>query len=71
MDVDQRLAMASKLGPIKSSMLQDVEQGRPMEVEAIVGAVIELARREKIATPTIDAVYALIAGRDAVLRAGA
>jgi 2-dehydropantoate 2-reductase len=66
--IDQRLALASRLGPVKPSMLQDVEQGRPMEVEAIVGAVVELARRENIATPTIDAVYALLAGRDAALR---
>jgi 2-dehydropantoate 2-reductase len=71
MTVDQRLAMAGKLGPVKPSMLQDVEQGRPMEVEAIVGAVAELARLQDIPTPTVDAVYALIAGRDAVSRAGA
>lgn len=68
MTVDQRLAMAGRLGPVKPSMLQDVEQGRPMEVEAIVGAVVELARLENISTPTIDAVYALISGRDATLR---
>lgn len=68
MTVDQRLAMAGRLGPVKPSMLQDVEQGRPMEVEAIVGAVVELARLENVPTPTIDAVYALISGRDATLR---
>lgn len=67
MTVDQRLAMAGRLGPVKPSMLQDVEQNRPMEVEAIVGAVAELARLENIPTPTIDAVYALISGRDATL----
>jgi 2-dehydropantoate 2-reductase len=71
MTVDQRLAMAKRLGPVKPSMLQDVEQGRPMEVEAIVGAVIELARLADVPTPAIDAVYALIAGRDATLRTGA
>lgn len=70
MTVDQRLAMAGRLGPVKPSMLQDVEQGRPMEVEAIVGAVIELARLVNVPTPAIDAVYALLAGRDASLRAG-
>jgi 2-dehydropantoate 2-reductase len=69
MSVDQRLAMAGRLGPVKPSMLQDLEQGRPMEVEAIVGAVTELARLERIPTPTIDAVHALISGRDATLRA--
>ncbi len=68
MTIDQRLALAARLGPVKPSMLQDVERGRPMEVEAIVGAVVELARRENVATPTVEAVYALIAGRDAALR---
>lgn len=68
MTVDQRLAMAGRLGPVKPSMFQDLEQGRPMEVEAIVGAVAELARLENIPTPTIDAVYALISGRDATLQ---
>ena len=68
MTVDQRLAMAGRLGPVKPSMLQDVEQGRPMEVEAIIGAVAELARLENIAIPTIDAVYQLLSGRDATLR---
>lgn len=68
MTVDQRLAMAGRLGPVKPSMLQDVEQGRPMEVEAIIGAVAELARLENVPTPAIDAVYRLLSGRDAVLR---
>ncbi|MCC6467514.1 MAG: 2-dehydropantoate 2-reductase [Alphaproteobacteria bacterium] len=68
MTVDQRLDMAARLGPVKPSMLQDVEQGRPMEVEAIVGAVAELGRLAGVPTPTVDAVHALIAGRDATLR---
>ncbi|MCC7046146.1 MAG: 2-dehydropantoate 2-reductase [Alphaproteobacteria bacterium] len=70
MTVDQRLGMAARLGPVKPSMLQDVEQGRPMEVEAIVGAVAELGRLAGVPTPTVDAVHALIAGRDATLQQG-
>ncbi|MSP87658.1 MAG: 2-dehydropantoate 2-reductase [Alphaproteobacteria bacterium] len=66
--IEQRLGMARKLGAFKSSMLQDVERGRPIEVEAILGTVVELARRVGIATPAIDAVYALAAGLDAALR---
>lgn len=66
--VEQRLAVARKLGAFKSSMLQDVERGRPIEVEAILGAAVELARRVGIATPAIDAVYGLAGGLDAALR---
>jgi 2-dehydropantoate 2-reductase len=44
-------------------MHQDVERRRPLEVDAIVGAVVELARRAAIATPLIEAVWALIAER--------
>jgi 2-dehydropantoate 2-reductase len=65
--LDQRLEMARGLGRGRPSMLQDVERGRPMEVEAIVGAVAELGRRAGVATPAVDAVYALIAARNAAL----
>lgn len=65
--IDQRLAMAGRLGPVKPSMLQDIELGRPMEVEAIVGAVVELARLKQVPIPTIEAIYALISARDTTL----
>lgn len=68
MTVDQRLESARALGSGKPSMLQDVERGRPMEVEAIVGAVVELGRRVGVPTPVTDAVYRLIAARDAAQR---
>ena len=61
--VEERIAIARKLSGAKISMHQDVERGRPLEVDAIVGAVVELARRAGIATPMIDAVHALIAER--------
>jgi 2-dehydropantoate 2-reductase len=61
--VEERIAIAKKLAGAKISMHQDVERRRPLEVDAIVGAVVELARKAGIATPMIDAVYALIAER--------
>jgi 2-dehydropantoate 2-reductase len=42
-DVDKRIAGAAEVGAHKTSMLQDLERGRPMEVEALLGAVVELA----------------------------
>ena len=47
------------VGAHKTSMLQDLERGRPMEIDAIVGAVAELGRLVDVPTPTIDTVYAL------------
>jgi 2-dehydropantoate 2-reductase len=54
--------------PGKPSMLQDVEAGRALEVEAILGQVQSFARARNIATPTIDVVYALVSGVDHALR---
>jgi 2-dehydropantoate 2-reductase len=56
--VDQRIAGAEKVGAHKTSMLQDIETGRPTELEAIVGAVIELGKLTGIPTPHIDSIYA-------------
>ena len=56
--IDQRMAGAAKVGAHKTSMLQDYEAGRPMELEAVVGAVIELGERLGVATPATRAVYA-------------
>src|ERR1700674_3262923 len=57
--LEKRIAGAEKVGKHKTSMLQDVEAGRAPEIEALVGAVIELGRLTHIPTPHIDAVYAL------------
>ena len=57
--LDKRIAGAEAVGAHKTSMLQDVEAGRALELEALVGAVIELGRITGQPTPTIDAVYAL------------
>jgi 2-dehydropantoate 2-reductase len=61
--VDDRIGIAKKLAGAKISMHQDIERRRPLEVDAIVGAVVELARKAGVATPMIDAVHALIAER--------
>jgi 2-dehydropantoate 2-reductase len=56
--IDKRIAGAEKVGEHKTSMLQDLEAGRPLELEAVVGAVLELAERVGIAMPNTQAVYA-------------
>ena len=57
--LEQRIAGAQAVGAHKTSMLQDVEAGRALELEALVGAVIELGRITGTPTPTIETVYAL------------
>jgi 2-dehydropantoate 2-reductase len=58
--LERRIEGAEKVGAHKTSMLQDIEMGRPTEVDAIVGAVAELGRLTHIPTPHIDAVYASV-----------
>ncbi len=62
-DVERRIAGAAAVGAHKTSMLQDLERGRPMEIDALVGAVQELGRLAGIDTPTIDAVLAIVRQR--------
>ena len=64
---EERIAQTRKLGPIKSSMLQDVEAGRPIELDAIVGSVVEIAARLGIDTPFINAVFGTVRVRAAQL----
>ena len=63
MDVDARIKAAEAVGAHRTSMLQDLDQGRPMEIDALVGAVTELGRLVGVPTPTIDLVYALVVRR--------
>jgi len=56
--IDRRIAGAEKVGAHKTSMLQDLEQGKPLELDALVGSVVELGRLTNTPTPHIDAVYA-------------
>ena len=55
--IDQRIAGAEKVGEHKTSMLQDLEAGRPMELEALVGAVVELGERVGLPMTHTRAVY--------------
>ena len=61
--VDKRIEGAAAIGAHKTSMLQDLERGRPMEIEALVTAVQEMGRLVGVASPTIDTVLALISLR--------
>jgi 2-dehydropantoate 2-reductase len=58
--IDKRIAGAEKVGAHKTSMLQDVEAGKELEIEALIGAVVELGRLTNTPTPHIDAVYACV-----------
>ena len=69
--VEERIEMARRIGHAKISMHQDVEKGRPMETEAILGSVLELARRVGVITPALDMIYALLEERGRHLVAAA
>lgn len=56
--IEQRMAGAEKVGEHKTSMLQDLEAGRPLELEAIAGAALEIAERRGVPMPHTRAVYA-------------
>ncbi len=56
---EDRMAVTQRLGAFKTSMLQDVEAGRRLELEALLGAPREIGARVGIATPNIDTLYAL------------
>ena len=55
--LEKRIAGAEAVGKHKTSMLQDVELGRPIEVDALLGSVVELGRLTNTPTPHLDAVY--------------
>jgi 2-dehydropantoate 2-reductase len=57
--LEKRIAGAEAVGAHKTSMLQDVETGRALEADALIGSVIELGRMADVATPHIDAIYAV------------
>jgi 2-dehydropantoate 2-reductase len=57
--LEKRIAGAERVGHHKTSMLQDVEAARTLEIDALLGSVIELARLTETSTPNLDAVYAL------------
>ncbi len=68
-DVDRRINGAQRVGAHKTSMLQDLERGRAMEVAPLLTVMQELGRMLDVATPTIDVVHALVAQRARVAEA--
>jgi 2-dehydropantoate 2-reductase len=62
-DVDKRIDGAAGVGPHKTSMLQDLERGRPLEIDALATAVQEMGRLVEVETPYIDAVLGLVQQR--------
>lgn len=60
MSVEKRLAGIDEVGAHKTSMLQDLEAGRPLEIEPIIGSVVEIGRLTGTAMPATEAVYALV-----------
>jgi len=58
--IDQRIRGAARVGAHKTSMLQDMEAGRPMEIDAVVGSVVELAGRLKVPVPHLQTTYACV-----------
>jgi len=69
--IEQRIEGAARVGGHKTSMLQDVESGRAIEVDALVGSVVELGRLVGVPTPTITAIYRATKLLDATLRGSA
>ena len=64
-DIERRIDGAAAVGAHRTSMLQDLTLGRPLEIDAMVGAVQELGGLVGVATPTIDLIHALLAQRAA------
>ncbi len=62
-DVDRRIEGGRKVGAHKTSMLQDLERGRPMEIDPLVTVVQEMGKLTKMPTPSIDTVLALVVQR--------
>ena len=62
-DVDKRIAGGAEVGAHKTSMLQDLERGRPMEVDALLGSVVELSEIVEVPAPTCRTVLALLRTR--------
>ena len=62
-DVDKRIEGALEVGAHKTSMLQDLERGRPMEIDALLGAVVELGTLAGVAMPASTMLLALVRER--------
>src|SRR3972149_8577829 len=58
--IDKRIEGAESVGAHKTSMLQDVEAGRSLETEALIGSILEMAKITNTPAPAIESVYALV-----------
>ncbi len=67
--IEKRIEGAAEVGHHKTSMLQDLERGRPLEIDALLGAVVELGAWAAVPTPICRAIYSLVVQR-AALRDG-
>ena len=68
-DIAKRIEGAENVGAHKTSMLQDVEAGRSLETEALIGSILEMARHTQTPAPAIEAVYALVKLLNKVIQA--
>lgn len=59
-DIDRRIDGAERVGEHKTSMLQDVESGKPLEIDAVLGAVVELADATETPAPILRAMFACV-----------
>jgi 2-dehydropantoate 2-reductase len=65
-NVDERIAYAARLDDVRTSMLQDFELGRSLEIDPILGAIVELAQRHGVAVPLLESTYAELRSRTAL-----
>ena len=70
LSIDQRIDGAEKVGEHKTSMLQDVEAGRALEIDPLIGSFVELGKLTETAMPATELVYSLVLLLDQRLRAG-
>jgi 2-dehydropantoate 2-reductase len=66
--IEKRMDGAAAVGEHKTSMLQDLEAGKPLEVDALLGAVVELADEKGVPVPSLQTVYALTKLLDSAAR---
>ena len=65
-DVDERLALAARLSDVKTSMLQDLEARRPLELDPILGAIVELGDRLRVPVPHLRNAYETLCARSGI-----
>jgi 2-dehydropantoate 2-reductase len=66
--MERRIAGAEGVGKHKTSMLQDVEAGKPLEIDGMLGVVVELAEVTGVEVPTLRALYACVSLLDRTMR---